>query len=288
MIKISRQCAMFQMFRHLCGFVLLGTFLSLSTIHAQELPAANPGRPTVSTPATLTPVGYLQFENGALYANGSQEFSNQFSVNQVTKLTVTSRLQLLTSWQPFAYSNADFDHSTQSGDLLLGAQVVVFPGEKLKPTIALSYFHRTYSGTAPDTDIGSNSQNALLLLSNDMFGFHIDNNYFVTEQSDGTVRRAQFGQTLSVSHPLTGKFGLGCELWHFSQPLTGGSAVGLLISPNYTVRPNLVIDTGFQRGLTSTSTHWEAFAGFTYVLPHRLWRRGAPEPSTTKPRTQSN
>jgi hypothetical protein len=24
---------------------------------------ANPGRPTVSTPATLTPVGYLQLEN---------------------------------------------------------------------------------------------------------------------------------------------------------------------------------------------------------------------------------
>jgi hypothetical protein len=31
-------------------------------------PDANPARPTVSTPATLTPVGYLQFENGVLYA----------------------------------------------------------------------------------------------------------------------------------------------------------------------------------------------------------------------------
>ncbi|MGH9519186.1 MAG: hypothetical protein ACRD2D_06030, partial [Terriglobales bacterium] len=29
---------------------------------------ANPGRPTVSTPATLTPVGYLQFENGPMQA----------------------------------------------------------------------------------------------------------------------------------------------------------------------------------------------------------------------------
>ena len=32
-----------------------------------------------------------------------------------------------------------------------------------------------------------------------------------------------------------------------------------------------VFDTGFQHGLTSTSTQWEAFAGFTYLLPHRLW-----------------
>jgi hypothetical protein len=29
---------------------------------------ANPGRPTVSTPATLTPPGYLQFETGSLGA----------------------------------------------------------------------------------------------------------------------------------------------------------------------------------------------------------------------------
>jgi hypothetical protein len=25
--------------------------------------------------------------------------------------------------------------------------------------------------------------------------------------------------------------------------------------------------------LTGTSTHWEAFAGLTYLLPHRLWGR---------------
>ena len=30
----------------------------------EDQPEANPGRPTVSTPATLTPVGYLQFESG--------------------------------------------------------------------------------------------------------------------------------------------------------------------------------------------------------------------------------
>ena len=46
---------------------------------------ANPGRPTVCTPATLTPVGYLQFENGFLYATKSGEFSTRESVNQVTK-----------------------------------------------------------------------------------------------------------------------------------------------------------------------------------------------------------
>jgi len=28
--------------------------------------------------------------------------------------------------------------------------------------------------------------------------------------------------------------------------------------------------TDFESG-SASSTHWEAFAGFTYLLPHRLW-----------------
>ena len=36
-------------------------------------------------------------------------------------------------------------------------------------------------------------------------------------------------------------------------------------------RNNLVFDAGFNRGLTKSSTRWEAFVGFTYLLPHRLW-----------------
>jgi hypothetical protein len=43
---------------------------------------ANPSRPTVSTPATLTPVGYLQFEAGVLGASHSPEFSSRYGFNQ--------------------------------------------------------------------------------------------------------------------------------------------------------------------------------------------------------------
>jgi hypothetical protein len=34
-----------------------------------------------------------------------------------------------------------------------------------------------------------------------------------------------------------------------------------------------VFDAGFNRGLTTTSTRWEAFVGFTYLLPRRLFGR---------------
>ena len=44
---------------------------------------------------------------------------------------------------------------------------------------------------------------------------------------------------------------------------------------SYSVRPNIVIDGGFSHGFTSTSTRWQSFVGFTYLLPHRLWRSGS-------------
>src|SRR5436309_1415329 len=85
-----------------------------------------------------------------------------------------------------------------------------------------------------------------------------------------TTRRAQFGQTLSISHPVK-RFIVSGEIWHFTQPFLHGHAIGNLWAIAYPIRKNLVVDTGFDRGLTSTSTQWETFAGFTFLLPHRLW-----------------
>ena len=48
---------------------------------------------------------------------------------------------------------------------------------------------------------------------------------------------------------------------------------GNLWAVTYAARKNLVFDAGFEKGLTGTSTHWEAFAGLTYLLPHRLWKK---------------
>src|SRR5258708_20847100 len=57
---------------------LLAVFPALTLAAAAQRqpdePVANPGRPTVSTPATLTPVGYLQFETGFLGATHSPRF----------------------------------------------------------------------------------------------------------------------------------------------------------------------------------------------------------------------
>ena len=51
------------------------------------------------------------------------------------------------------------------------------------------------------------------------------------------------------------------------------NAIGNLWAISYPLKPNLIVDCGFNHGFTSSSTQWEGFAGFTYLLPHRLWKQ---------------
>src|ERR1700738_3063547 len=264
-----------------CAPVGPAALLCVARIGAQsssvETPEANPGRPTVSTPATLTPVGYLQFENGGLFAEASPEFTTRFGINQVTKLTVASRLQLLALSEPLVHAigaTGDSLSGNRPGEVFAGLQVVVLPGEGHKPTVSLSYIRRLYESPAPEIDIGTFRNSALILVSDDLGGFHFDINGIFSEQAQGVVRRGQFGQTLSISHPL-GAMTVAGELWHFTQPLHNGNAVGHLWAVSYPVRKNFVVDAGFGHGLTSSSTQWEGFAGFTDLLPQRLWRSHA-------------
>jgi hypothetical protein len=262
--------------RFILATSLLCLTLALHPAAAQSVvddePEANPGRPTVSTPATITPVGYLQFETGFLPAYQSPEFSSRYSLSEAIKLAVTPRLEFLVTSEPVAHFTAEERSANRVADIFVGAQFVLYHGEDSKPTIAMSYFHRAYSGGAPEFDIGSPTNSVLILASADVKGFHYDANAFFTEMEQGPVRRGQFGQSLTISHQLPRRFALSGEIWHFTQPFLKSNAVGNLWAVSYSARKTLVFDAGFNHGLTGTSTSWEAFVGFTYLLPHRLWK----------------
>ena len=155
--------------------------------------------------------------------------------------------------------------------MFLGAQVVLMPGEGLKPTLAVSYSRRVYDGGAPELDFGSPRNSSVFYASADVRGFHYDANAVFNKVLQSSVHRLQFGQTFSISHPIVKGFAVSGEIWRFTQPFLRSNAVGNLWAISYTARRNLVFDAGFEKGLTSTSTHWEGFAGLTYLLPHRLW-----------------
>lgn len=281
---------------------------------AAQTPTANPGRPTMTNPATLPPVGYLQFEQGYLGSFDSPATDSQHGVNLVAKAAVHPRLMLEVQMQPWARSREVGEPTAENGygDVLVGAQaVLVNPPEgnddvvkddvhrhayvrSATPTIALAYLNRVHSGTTPDIDIGSQSRTLVALFSGHAPGIdvHYDVNVIASEQPgvstepDGhMIRRAQFGQTFSVDRELgTPNLQFSLELYHFSQPLVHATADGRgviranmvdgLFALSYSVRPNIVLDGGFAHGFTSTSTRWQSFAGFTYLLPHRLWPGG--------------
>jgi hypothetical protein len=247
-----------------------GRPLGQNTSVATDEPVANPGRPTVATPATLTPVGYFQFETGVLGAWNSPEFSSQFNFNEVIKFSVSRWVELLAAAVPYEHAVSKGQIVNGTGGLGLGVQGVIHHGEGVNPTVALGYFGAVVNGNAPDLDIGSFKNSALLLVSNDMKGFHSDLNILFNEVEQGGVRRAQFGQALSVWHSLGGAFGLSGEIWHFTQPFLHSNCVGTLWGVNYNAKKNLVLDVAFNYGFTSTSTKWAALAGFTYVLPKRI------------------
>ena len=257
----------------------LKTFLPLLLLFASAIslrgeqedePVANPGRPTVSTPAKITPVGYLQLETGVLAATHSLEFSSRSSLNEAIKFSVATRLELIAVLEPLVHYRAGDRAANGSAEIFCGAQAILSKGEGRRPTVAASYFRRVYDGGAPELDLGSPRNSLVLLASADAKGFHCDANGMLNEIVERTARRAQFGQTLSVSHSLGKGFTLSGEIWHFSQPFLHGHAVGNLWALAYTTRKNLVLDAGFNRGLTVTSTRWEVFAGFTYLFPRRI------------------
>lgn len=278
-----------------------------------QAPTANPARPTLTNPATLPPVGYLQLEQGYLGSVDSPETASQYGVNLVAKEAVIPRLMLELQLQPWARSRetGGDSGSNGAGDVLFGGQAVIYNAAEgnddvvkddvhrhayvrsATPTIALAYLNRVHSGTTPDIDLGSQSRSLVALFSGHAPGIdvHYDSNWIVSEQSGDsadsshTVRRAQFGETLSVDRPLGNpNLQFSLEVYHFSQPLvhatTRGNTVARadlldgLFALSYSVRPNIVLDCGFSHGFTSTSTRWQSFAGFTYLLPHRLWPRG--------------
>ena len=65
--------------------------------------------------------------------------------------------------------------------MFLGAQVVLMPGEGVKPTLAVSYSHRVYHGGAPELDFGSPRNSSVFYASADVKPFHYDANAVFNE-----------------------------------------------------------------------------------------------------------
>jgi hypothetical protein len=140
-------------------------------------------------------------------------------------------------------------------EVFVGAQGVFHLGEGPNPTLAVSYFHCTYDGRAPEFEYESPTNSFLILASADVKGFHYDANAFFTELVQSPVRRAQYGQSLTISHPFLKHFTLAGEIWHFTQPFLRGRRPGIF--GRSAIRPA----RPYNHGLTSTEGPTASYSG---------------------------
>lgn len=239
---------------------------------------ANPNRPTVANPADITQYGVLELEYG-WDRTWPEEGVHQTSLGGLVKFGLLCDVEL--RWNTTSFlSQTDANGTHHSfGDNWLGPQVRVHKQTKRLPTLSFSYAAKIPSASTEDgLGTGRVDHSFGFLASKDIAGFHFDFN--ATHYWIGREGPSGFDQSdqlnLAFSRTIHGGLGLTGEFYGETQlgPTTP-SFVSSLWALTYTINPRLVIDGGFEGGLTSGGPQRHVFAGFTYSIGNFYpgWRR---------------
>jgi len=240
--------------------------------------AANPNRPTVANPADITQYGVLELEYG-WDRQWPEEGRQQASVGGLLKFGMLCDVEL--RWNTTSFlSQTDASGTHRSfGDNWLGPQIRVYRQTKRVPTLAFGYAVKIPSASTEDGLGTGNVDHAFTLLaSKDIARFHFDFN--VTQFLVGRPNTSGFDKNqqlnLAFSHVIRRRLQFTGEFYGETQlnQATPGFASSLW-ALTYTVVPRLVIDGGFEAGLTSGGPHRHAFVGATYSIGNLYpgWRR---------------
>jgi len=244
---------------------------------------AHPNRPTVANPADITQYGVLELEYGwdRLWP---EKAIQQTSFGGLLKLGMFCDIEL--RWETTSYlSQTDPSGTHQSfGDNWLGPQIRVYRQTKRVPALAFSYAVKIPSAsTAVGLGTGQVDHAVTLLASKDIGHFVFDFN--ATEFLIGRSKAAGFDKNqqvnLAFSHIIRGGLQLTGEF--YGENRLNHTTPGFISSPwalTYTIVPRLVVDAGFEVGLTSGGPHRHAFVGATYSLAN-LYRGWRPKRSTS-------
>lgn len=231
--------------------------------------AANPNRPTVANPADITQYGVLELEYGwdRFWPGVGVQ---QASAGGLLKFGILCDVELRWNTTSFLSQTDASGRHRSFGDNWLGPQVRVYRQTKRVPALAFSYAVKIPSASTED-GLGSGQVDHAFtfLASKDIAKFHFDFN--LTQFLIGRPSASGFDKNqqlnLAFSHEIhgglqfTGEF-YGDTALNRSTPGFASSLWAL----TYTVIPRLVIDGGFEAGLTSGGPHRHAFAGATWAI----------------------
>jgi hypothetical protein len=231
--------------------------------------AANPNRPTVSNPAHVTQYGVLELEYG-WDRFWPEESIRQTSLGGLVKFGLFCDIEL--RWNTTSFlSQTDVEGTHQTfGDNWLGAQIRFHRQTRLLPTMAFNYsFKIPSANTENGLGTGRVDHSFTFGASETIAHFNLDFNFtqFLIGRPTASGLDQNQQLALAFSHVIHGRLQFAGELYGETQlnQSTPGFASSLW-ALTYTVVPRLVVDGGFEAGLTSGGPHRHAFVGATYSI----------------------
>jgi hypothetical protein len=236
--------------------------------YADEI-AANPNRPTVTNPAHVTQYGVLEIEYG-FDRLWPEEGVNQASMSALLKFGMLCDIELRWNTTPLlSQTDANGTHRT-FGDNWLGTEVRFHRQTRRLPTMAFTYALKIPSAST-ENGLGSGRVDHSFTFgaSENIGHFNLDFNfsqYLIGRPNASGLEQNQL-LALAFSRPVHGGLQFVGEFYGHTQGngMTPGFASSLW-ALTYTVVPRLVIDGGFEVGLTSGGPHRHAFVGATYAI----------------------
>lgn len=231
--------------------------------------AANPNRPTVSNPAHVTQYGMLELEYG-VDRFWPQEGIRQTSSGGLLKFGLLCDIELRWSITSFLSQTDATGTYSSFGDNWLGTEIRIHRQTRHVPTMAFSYAVKIPSAST-EHGLGSGrvDHSVTFAASENIAHFTFDLNFTEFLVRDPT--RSGFDQdqqiALAFSHRIRGGLQFAGEFYGQTElNQTTPAFSSSLWALTYTVAPRLVIDAGFEAGLTPGGPHRHAFAGVTYSI----------------------
>jgi Putative MetA-pathway of phenol degradation len=251
---------------------------------------ANPNRPTVANPADITQYGVLELEYG-WDRSWLDESVQQTSVGGLLKFGILCDVEFRWNTTSFLSQTGLSGTHQGLGDNWIGTQIRVYRQTRQVPTLAFGYATKIPSASAGDgLGTGQVDHAFTFLASKDIGRFHLDFN--LTQFLVGRPLLSGFDMNrqlnLAFSHFLSSRLQLTGEFYGDTRlNQNSPSFASSLWALTYTVVPRLVIDSGFEAGLTAGGPHRHAFVGLTFAVANVYpgWRRrrsGHPADSTRK------
>lgn len=239
---------------------------------------ANPNRPTVSNPAHVTQYGVLELEYGwdRLWP---EEHIHQTALEGLLKFGLFCDIEVRWSTTSFLSQTDETGTHQTFGDNWLGTEIRFHRQTTRLPTMAFSYALKVPSASTEDgLGTGRIDHSFTFGASEAIAGVNVDFN--ITQYVIGRPNVSGFDQNqliaLAFSHTIHSGLQFAGEFYGQTQlNETTPAFASSLLALTYTVIPRLVIDGGFEAGLTSGGPHRHAFFGATYSIAnlYQSWRR---------------